>query len=557
VTDEHLHASRETGPARRKRRYTTQGFLRGGTKSVPLSPNGSEEEDSSADDDDDEYVPKYASKRVSNPESMKHMATQQQNLEPFREVGIASLDSATEPLAIPEFLSSASQSDVTDSSHSQTWLDTPMHSAATWSTGNTAASPASSSHDFFFDSPFSRRGLGSNGVTMIGKSAWGPTDWLSANPRLDQSTANSSSPSYFGGMSPSPNSPFAFTHLSHGVLDRYDLFPPSLSHDFASEAGPEHDGLSTFSDPEMMPSSAFHGVTHHSNYAGDLIFGTRTHQPPVSVDYGPGFGFGAAGTAAGLGLALHPLQMHTPALPGIDEIELAAINLNDGEPETVDVDAPMEVVERKPQPQSHPQRLPQPHSGFGVVPEDILNLDVQQSAPGTPVRSARPVLHTAQHHHHHHHHHHHQQQSRSLSVPPPEHRFLPTAPAPPLTPSRSLSLDLATLSAGSAGPESALMMPHGLGDAADAFTLPFLDLHYFQNGAGAGSGSLGTAETARQGAALDLARTNPAVQTKVGAPRERMHQRGMSAVSPQDLLLNKGGCGDNKRKRASWDGRSR
>ena len=117
------------------------------------------------------------------------------------------------------------------------------------------------------------------------------------------------------------------------------------------------------------------------------------------------------------------------------------------------------------------------------------------------------------------------------------------------------------------------MMPHGLADAADAFTLPFLDLHYFQNGAGAGAGansgtgnagggSLGAAETAvlaeaRQGAALDLARTNPVVQTKVGAPRERMHQRGMSAVSPQDLLLNKGGGGDNKRKRASWDGRSR
>ena len=121
------------------------------------------------------------------------------------------------------------------------------------------------------------------------------------------------------------------------------------------------------------------------------------------------------------------------------------------------------------------------------------------------------------------------------------------------------------------------MMPHGLGDAADAFTLPFLDLHYFQNGASAGAGAnsstgnagggnLGAAETAvlaeaRQGAALDLARANPAAQSKVGGgvpmPRERMHQRGMSAVSPQDLLLNKGGCGDNKRKRASWVGRSR
>jgi Myb-like DNA-binding domain len=577
VTDEHLHASRETGPARRKRRYTTQGFLRGGTKSVPLSPNGSEEEESSGDDDDDEYVPKYTAKRSSHPEPMRHMISdmrQQQSLEPFREAGIPS-----DSLAISDILPSASQSDVTDSSHSQTWsaIDTPMHSTATWSTGNTAASPASSSQDFFFDSPFTRRGLGPNGMTMVGKSAWGPTDWLSANPRLDQSTANSSSPSYFGCVSPSPNSPFALNHLSHGVLDRYDLFPPSLAHDFASEAGPEHDGLSAFSDPEMMPSSAFHGMTHHSNYAGDLIFGSRTHQPPVSVDYGPGFGFGAAGSAAGLGLALHPLQMHTPALPGIDEIELAAINLNDGEPD-VDLDTPMDAVERKPSCQPRP-RLPQgqAQNGFGVVPEEILDLDVQQSAPGTPVRTEHMPSQQQQHHHQQQQH---LQQSRSLSVPPPEHRFLPHALAPPLTPSRSLSLDLAGLSGGngSSGTEHALMIPHGLGDAGDAFALPFLDLHYFQNnssgGAGNGggvsslAGTTGTAvhADARQGLALDLACVSSAVPTKVVGstgdcnapmPRERMHHRGMSAVSPQDLVLNKGSCGDNKRKRASWDGGSR
>jgi len=367
-------------------------------------------------------------------------------------------------------------------------------------------------------------------------------------------------------MSPSPNSPFAFTHLSHGVLDRYDLFPASLAHDFASEAGPEHDGLSAFSDPEMMPSSAFHGVTHHSSYAGDLIFGTRTHQPPVSVDYGPGFGFGAAGAAAGLGLALHPLQMHTPALPGIDEIELAAINLNDAEPD-VDIDTPMDAVERKPSCQPRP-RLPPPQAqnGFGMVPEEILDLEVHQSAPGTPVRTERPLPQQQQHQQH-------LQQSRSLSVPPPEHRFLPNALAPPLTPSRSLDLDLAGLSGGngSSGAEHGLMMHHGLGDAGDAFALPFLDLHYFQNNSGGVNslaGATGTAvhTEARQGLALDLACVSSAVHTKVvggagngGAPmpRERMHHRGMSAVSPQDLVLNKGSCGDNKRKRASWDGGSR
>jgi len=120
------------------------------------------------------------------------------------------------------------------------------------------------------------------------------------------------------------------------------------------------------------------------------------------------------------------------------------------------------------------------------------------------------------------------------------------------------------------------MMPHGLGDPGDTFALPFLDLHYFQNnnsngGAGTGNNLAGTTGTAvhteaRQGLALDLACVSSAVPTKVvgGAsdgsapvPRERMHHRGMSAVSPQDLVLNKGSCGDNKRKRASWDGGSR
>lgn len=119
------------------------------------------------------------------------------------------------------------------------------------------------------------------------------------------------------------------------------------------------------------------------------------------------------------------------------------------------------------------------------------------------------------------------------------------------------------------------MIPHGLGDASDAFALPFLDLHYFQNNSNGGAGGVsslaGTTGTAvhpeaRHGLALDLAGVSSAVPTKVVGgtgdcsapmPRERMHHRGMSAVSPQDLVLNKGNCGDNKRKRASWDGGSR
>ena len=76
---------------------------------------------------------------------------------------------------------------------------------------------------------------------------------------LDKSvtrTATSSLLSCFGCTPPSPSH-----GPMHGFLDHYGPFPPSLPHDFASEVGPEHDTLSAFSNPEMMPSSAFHGDT--------------------------------------------------------------------------------------------------------------------------------------------------------------------------------------------------------------------------------------------------------------------------------------------------------
>ncbi|THH10336.1 hypothetical protein EW146_g8398 [Bondarzewia mesenterica] len=110
------------------------------------------------------------------------------------------------------------------------------------------------------------------------------------------------------------------------------FFHHAFAHDFTSEAG-VGDTHSTFSDLEMFSSSAFHGFTHHSNYAGDLIFSAHTHQLQAS-DYNLGFGFGCAG----LGLSdmqqpagLHPMQFHTPALPSIDELELTAITLHVGD----------------------------------------------------------------------------------------------------------------------------------------------------------------------------------------------------------------------------------
>ncbi|KAI0053499.1 hypothetical protein FA95DRAFT_1481607 [Auriscalpium vulgare] len=569
ATDEQIHAARETGPARRKRRYTTQGFLRGGTKSVPLSPTVSDEEDSSGDDEEED-TPFKTSMSSSVPELVDTPSEEMQapSMESF-EVEMQGLD----PLSMSDFMPSSSQSlsEMTDSSTSQTWstLDTPVHSTATWSTSNAAGSPASP-HDFLLDSPYMRRN-GGGGLNLIGKSAWGTSDWLSANPRLE-----SASPSYYSGMSPTPSSPasFSFAALNHNVLDRYDLFPShshGYGHDLASSDAGRAESYSALSDPEMgMAPSAFRGFTHHSTYAGDLIFGARTHQP----DYGTGLafglngfgglGFGAGAGTGGLGLSgtsIHPMQMHTPALPGIDEIELTSINLNDGDPvisatDSMDTEDKPHAVE-----DFSTVRLPMQTADeiSGLLQHDLID-----TPPGTPVRSHRGMPahgHTLQH-------------NRSLSVPPPEHRFLHTAnfhTSPvhaPLTPTRSLSLELGAQAQG-------VVEPWRVGPS-DFNDLPFLDLHYY--GVTGTDGEPPVQAETRTGRALDLAQPQVQAQKPYGnsmapllpqepvfrAPagavgpagplvgRERMHHRGMSAVSPQDLLLRKGG--DNKRKRASWDG---
>lgn len=162
---------------------------------------------------------------------------------------------------------------------------------------------------------------------MIGKSPWDPTDWLSGNPRLDPNNTSSmsSGSSFVGGPSPPPSSPYSFSQLSHGIMDRLDLFENSFAHDFASEVGAS-DAYSTFSDPELFPSQSMRGFTH-SNYAGDLIFGARTHQPVMPM----------AAALNGLGLSgipqdtdgINPLHLHTPNLTDIDEF--AAIHLDDAD----------------------------------------------------------------------------------------------------------------------------------------------------------------------------------------------------------------------------------
>lgn len=359
ATDDQLPTtSAMGGPVRRKRRHTTQGFglFRGGVKSVPESTATTEDEESDSEDEAEAFQASDAP-RLSKTEMSVNVANQDLNMQ----------DVASS--------SSLSMSDMTDSSQSQSqstiasWPELESTSNA-WSTSRTpnpayaeslAASPTPST-DYIL--PHSPAGMASN--SMIGKSAWGTQDWLSSNPRLDASGMSGNGNNSFSGIfSPSPmGSPSTYAaaqshtlsmaHVSlnqfslpgahtqgiggyshsHGVMDRYDLFPISqgldLDLDFVSEGfGDTGDAHSAFSDPSAWvgPSDMRRGgFTHHSNYAGDLIFGARTHQPsgPSRMDYGPGFGFG-------LGLEdAHPSSvLHTPNLPGIDEIELTNITLND------------------------------------------------------------------------------------------------------------------------------------------------------------------------------------------------------------------------------------
>lgn len=507
--------------------------------------------------------------------------------EPFAEMDMETIDPLSEPLSIPDFMPSAthSLSELTDSSQSQgTWssIDTPIHSSS-WSvhTGSPTSSHISSDYPFN-QSPFMRRV-----PHTIGKSAWGAQDWFSANPRLD-TTFSSSGSSFADGLSPAPSSPFSFHHLNHGVMDRYDLFPTTF-HDFASEVG-VGDTHSTFSDPEMFSTNSFRGFTHHSSYAGDLIFGARTHQPQQSY-YGPGFGFGTPG----LGLSgmqppsgMHSMQMHTPALPGIDEIELASITLND-QAEVPASGSTSEVGIQKDDTETS-MNIATTLELLGVAPHNIEDLvDLAHSTPpATPLTTSRPMrplthVHSSTSH------------GRSISVPPSEPRSIMTRSTqvqthsqPVITTTRSLPFFDALSQHTS---ESAALHATDVPDlwkpptSTDFHNLPFLDLHYY-SGSHSTDGhhdtGSGATDTSRQGQALDLARSSTslksgppgapyssvtqALQTAqallVETPQEvgvgvitatrQPHQRGMSFVSPQDLQLRK--VSDNKRKRASWDG---
>ncbi|GJE89123.1 SANT/Myb domain-containing protein [Phanerochaete sordida] len=629
ATDDQLPTTSTSGvgPVRRKRRHTTQGFglFRNGTKSSPESMANTEDEASESEADWDGPFDEAAQPPTSNLSSA--------SLGVSAEHADVDMDIAQDP-SVPDFVStsSLSMSDLTDSSSQAhtSWseLDTPLHpwsstpsSSQQSNQGQTqgasssmafneslAASPTSTDY-FLPHSPNAQTGSG-----MIGKSAWGPQDWLSPNPRLDGSGDSFTSgifspspigsPSLYSSSSAAPSHPvslaqLSFSHLalasgsgsqsnafshghsahvhsqaySHGVMDRYDLFPPSshLYHgtddfdvdtfdlDFISE-GPDaasSDVHSAFSDPSSAWAQGARrgGFTHHSNYAGDLIFGARTHQPSgylSGMDYGPGFGFGL-GTGPSMGLGLEGAQqsvLHTPALPGIDEIELTSISLNDPLPNDKE-DMPMaleevvnaNMVSSPPPPEATSPGGDSQDSFQPLSLDDIVGIPpepdgVPQAAeehdtshhitpPATPVNTFRAPTRSQtglslQH--------------RSVSVPPSEHRAFQPPPRPGqsqvtspkakyknlmMTPTRAtfavpqLPASLGSPSSMPPPPPPAVHSPPApppppplmwpTPDAGDN-DLPFLDLHYFSSSDFLAMGDAFGAGSLQLGAqALDLA----------------------------------------------------
>ncbi|KAH0579531.1 hypothetical protein H2248_002385 [Termitomyces sp. 'cryptogamus'] len=408
ATDDQLSMS-TTGPVRSRRRaHTSQGLFRGGTKSVPQSTACSEDEDSSAGEEDGESVFKTPHTPVfvdnvstSSSRSKKLLQFPQESFSTTDddEMDMVTFDQlSSDSLNISDFISnSQSNSQYLNNdidNHSQTWsgINTPTHSHHTWSTA--AGSPTSShlSADYNMSGSSSHAHSPALQRGMIGNSAWGTQDWFSANPRLGPGHSNTSSSGYPADGALSPASPFSFSNLNHGVLDRYDLVPSLMPHDFSSEVG-VGDTHSTFSD-EMFPPSGFRGFTHHSSYAGDLIFGARTqhlHTSSSNANLGSGsnsgyvqtaFAGGAGGGAnfsafgtPGLGLSgisqsagIHPMQL---ALPGIDEIELTSITLDDSAHEDTG------MAQDSPVP-SPDLRMDGPHNGTETQHSVEKDADVQE-----------------------------------------------------------------------------------------------------------------------------------------------------------------------------------
>ncbi len=138
ATDDQLSMS-TSGPSthRRKRRNTSQGLLRGGTKSVPQSTAPSEDEASSGGEEDDPVVKPF--KLIGSSVKKATPTVPSTTVLPDDDMDLIPFDPLPDSLTA---LANSSQSEM--DSQSQAWssgLDTPVHSSHHAWTG----SPTSSS----------------------------------------------------------------------------------------------------------------------------------------------------------------------------------------------------------------------------------------------------------------------------------------------------------------------------------------------------------------------------------------------------------------------------
>lgn len=416
--------SRLVGPSRRKRANTNEGLFRRGTKSVPQSATNSDDETSGDEMD-------YDLLRVRPSGTGKRRASQPLPMV-FRDVAMDTEDNSqpigpapppnpappqppSQPPAPPDIAPSSSQiSDLTDSSQSQMWCTTPAEPNP-WSRTNPGSPTSSHVLNSETSMDFTAR------PHMIGNSAWQTQDWFSPNPRLGQSmSVGLPDGSVYGGgaLSPSPSSPLSFNTHSHGVFDRYDLVPASYPNDVSSEVG-YGETHSAFSDPGMFPTSNYRGFTHHSDYAGDLIFGTRSHQHQQHSEYGVGgTGLGLSGIQAS---NPHSLQVPGGHLQAINDI-VNAISLDDT-PVDLTYDANTEGT-LSPHEGDSPENIPgsgyvSPHLLDSMDPISAANaagMSQHSTPPATPIMSFRAARTTTINSGNT------PAQNRSLSVPPIEHR---------------------------------------------------------------------------------------------------------------------------------------
>jgi hypothetical protein len=421
-------------------------------------------------------------------------------------------------------------------------------------------------------------------LNMIPKSAWGPQDWLSSNPRMEASPHHPTLPhsASSGPPSFSPLNSSSYSH-SQAVFDRYDLLSPghlSSTYDFSQSEVGEHGGAhSAFSDADLFLGSSFRGFTHHSNTAGDLIFGTRSQgqgsssNPHGSSSYDR---FQTNGTNS-----VNPMQLHA-----IDE-RVESIRLNDqGAPQpsglpsssslqsSLAASIPLSDLHGIPslnipstEPNNQPFAITTDHQLFADH-DAVITPTFSQPITQPPTTSTSPISSQA-----------YPLSPRSMSLQ--SHNRLPFNSS--FTQSQSShSQDLMSQSinpdAWSMSDPFAFLHSNQLGGFGE--DIPFLDLHYWGAPTSHPPNELGFSPFPidHTTGALDLAqssmqRNHPRTVNQANFPRTAQppptgtqvdfqqqkfqrpvpsHQRVQSAITTFDFQPPY--SNDNKRKRVSWDG---